>query len=136
GDSYNIGALGAFANEYYNPTQRADGSGWAQEYVLAMQGYFTGLGVPGGDHNAARAFAERNRPARGTEEFKQLIETVRNAYFQRNPPGAKFIDDSRLYHGEFNYNFKNQIDFAEIMVGGNVRQYSLFSNGTIFNEDP
>ena len=24
----------------------------------------------------------------------------------------------------------------EIQLGGNVRQYSLFSNGTIFNEDP
>jgi outer membrane receptor protein involved in Fe transport len=41
-----------------------------------------------------------------------------------------------LYHAEFNYNFVNEIHFAEIQVGGNFRQYSLFSDGTIFNEDP
>src|SRR5690606_13414259 len=52
------------------------------------------------------------------------------------PPGAKFIDNSRLFHGEFNYNFADQIDWIDILVGGNYRQYSLFSDGTIFNEDP
>lgn len=46
------------------------------------------------------------------------------------------MDNSRLYHAEFNYNFINQIKFAEIQVGGNVRRYDLFSSGTIFNEDP
>ena len=30
----------------------------------------------------------------------------------------------------------NQIDWMEIQIGGNLRQYDLFSNGTIFNEDP
>lgn len=133
GDSYNIGALGTVANEYYNPTQRADGTGWAQEYVLAMQGYVPG--VPAGDHTTARAFADRNRPQPGTAAFNDLIDQVRNNYFQKNPPGAKFTDNSRLYHGEFQYRFK-QIEFIDAMIGGNVRQYSLFSNGTIFNEDP
>ena len=35
-----------------------------------------------------------------------------------------------------NYNFKEIEDVIEIMVGGNVRRYDLFSDGTIFNEDP
>lgn len=135
GDSYNVAALGSYANERYNPTQRADGTGWAQEYVLAMQGYFVGLGVPAGSHEAARAFADRDRPAVGSPEFTSLVEGVRNDYFQRNPPGAKFKDNSRLYHAQFNYNFA-QIKFMEIQVGGNIRKYSLFSDGTIFNEDP
>jgi iron complex outermembrane receptor protein len=47
-----------------------------------------------------------------------------------------FMDNSRLYHAEFNYNFVNQIEFAEIQVGGNIRRYDLFSSGTIFNEAP
>jgi outer membrane receptor protein involved in Fe transport len=136
GDSYNMAALGGLMNEAYNPSQREDGSGWAQEYVLAMQGYFTGLGVPGGNHDAARAFADRDRPAVGSADFKELAKQVRNQYFQRDPAGASFIDQSRLYHAEFNYNFVNQIHFAEIQIGGNVRRYSLFSDGTIFNEDP
>ncbi|HEX5171401.1 MAG TPA: TonB-dependent receptor, partial [Cyclobacteriaceae bacterium] len=146
GDSYNMGALGAYLNEYVlqtapdpnNPSAPYWAGIYAQTYVLAMQGYFPG--VPAGDqaaaHAAARAQADQGRPDVNSTEFKNLVKTVRNNYFQRNPPGAKFIDDSRLYHAEFNYNFANQIDWIDILIGGNVRRYSLFSDGTIFNEDP
>ena len=137
GDSYNLSALGAYMNEEYNPSLRADGTGWVPEYVLAMQGYyFISDGVPAGDPNAARAYADRNRPQPGTEEYKQDAETVRSRFFQGSPPGASFKDDSRVYFAEFNYNFANEIEFAEIQVGGNVRRYDLFSSGTIFNEGP
>jgi outer membrane receptor protein involved in Fe transport len=64
------------------------------------------------------------------------MNTVRNQFFQKNPPGASFIDNSKLYHAEFNYKFFEQIKWAEIQIGGNWRQYNLFSNGTIFNEGP
>ena len=40
-----------------------------------------------------------------------------------------------MYHAEFNYNFKNQISWADIQVGGNYRKYSIYSGGTIFDED-
>jgi len=40
-----------------------------------------------------------------------------------------------LWHAEVYYNF-NKIKWAEIIAGGNFRQYSLFSNGTIFDESP
>lgn len=136
GDSYNLSALGAYMNEEYNPSIRPDRTGWVPEYVLAMQGYFAALGVPGGDPAAARAFADRNRPAPGTLEYSALADKVRNQFFQGTPPGASFKDDSKVYMAEFNYNFMNQIDFAEIQVGGNVRRYDLFSDGTIFNEGP
>jgi outer membrane receptor protein involved in Fe transport len=138
GDSYNMAALGGQMNERISPTAAQWAPEYAQTYVLAMQGYVPGVpaGNPDAAHAAARAYADRNRPAVGSTEFKALTESVRNDYFQRTPGGAKFIDNSRLYHGEFNYNFKNQIKFAEIIVGGNVRQYNLFSDGTIFNEDP
>jgi iron complex outermembrane recepter protein len=138
GDSYNVGALGAYMNEEINPTVPEEGDprlGWPTEYVLAMQGAIPG--VPAGNHDAARAFADRDRPAVGTAEFAALAEKVRNQYFQQKPnPGAKFKDNSRLYHAEFNYNFRDLIDIAEIQVGGNLRRYSLFSEGTIFNEAP
>ena len=121
GDSYNMGALGTYLNEGIKPSPQ-----WAQEYTLAMQGYFIDQGVPAGNHEVAMSFADRDRPAVGSPQFNQMLEAVRNNYFQRDPPGAKFIDQSRLYHAEFNYNFADQIQFAEIQVGGNFRQYSLF----------
>ncbi len=141
GDSYNLSALGAYMNEELQPTATV----WARNYVLAMQGYF---GQPAGNHAAARNFADniwpvidpsqeaQPRPDPGSDEYKALVNKVKNQYFQRNPPGAKFIDDSKVYHGEFNYNFVNEIEFMELMVGGNFRRYSLFSDGTIFNEAP
>lgn len=138
GDSYNLSALGAFANESISPTAAQWAPEYANRYVLALQGYIPG--VPAGDqsaaHAAARAYADRTRPADGSQEFQDLMNTVRNRFFQRNPPGASFIDDSRLYHAEFNYNFADKISFAEIQLGGNFRQYNLFSSGTIFNEGP
>lgn len=138
GDSYNMAALGGQVNERISPTADEWAPTYAQTFVLAMQGYIPG--VPAGDpyaaHAAARAQADAGRPAAGSAAFHELVEDVRNDYFQRVPEGAKFIDNSRLYHGEFNYNFADKISFAEIQLGGNVRRYSLFSDGTVFNEAP
>lgn len=138
GDSYNLSALGAYMNEEYSPTVQQWAPEYAQTYVLALQGYWPD--TPGGNpevaHAAARAYADRNRPAVGSSEFVQLTNKVRGQYFQKNPPGGSFKDDSKVYHAEFNYNFINEIKFAEIQVGGNVRRYDLFSSGTIFNEGP
>ena len=142
GKSYNLDALGAYVNEAFNPSQRADGSGWAQDYVLAEQGYLSPYGVPGGNPAAARAYADRNMytvNADGSrtynQHFQDTVNAVRKRFFQKNPPGASFYDNSKLYHTEAYYNF-TQIKWAEVIAGGNFRQYSLFSNGTIFNEDP
>ncbi len=136
-DSWNMSAQGAYANEDYSPTIEKWAPEYAQYYVLAMQGYLPG--VPAGNetaaHMAGRTFADRDRPVEGTPEFDALMDTVRGNFFQGSPPGSSFFDNSRLYHAEFNYNFK-EISFAEIMVGGNVRRYSLYSKGTIFNEAP
>jgi hypothetical protein len=48
--------------------------------------------------------------------------------------GARFIDESQLYHVDANYNFKELIDVAEIQVGGSARQYVMNSQGTIFTD--
>jgi outer membrane receptor protein involved in Fe transport len=130
GDSYNLLALGSFMNEAISPSA----SNWVPDYLNAYSG--NAPGVTAGDHDAARLWADRTRPAVGSDEYKSLVKNVREAYFQANPPGATFKDDSRIWHGEFNYNFKDQIKFAEIMIGGNVRQYDLSTDGTILNEDP
>ncbi|MBX2962696.1 MAG: TonB-dependent receptor [Cyclobacteriaceae bacterium] len=137
GDSWNMSAQGGFMNEYYSPTATQWAPEYAQTYVLAMQGFWPGV-VAGNQelaHQAARAYADRNRPAVGSQEFNALVNQVRGNLFQRQPPGSSFVDNSRLYHGEFNYQFK-QIEVVDFMVGGNVRQYDLFSDGTVFNEDP
>ncbi len=137
GKSYNMDALGAYVNEAFNPTQRANGTGWAQDYVLASQGYIPGFAA--GNPAAARAYADRNMidPSTGAyvPSFQSTINKIRGQFFQKNPAGASFYDNSKLWHSEFYYNF-NKIKWADIIVGGNFRQYSLFSNATIFDEAP
>ena len=138
GDSYNMDALGAFVNERIAPTSTVWVPTYLQTYLLALQGYVPG--VPGGNasaaHNAARSTADASRNSMSDSELQQIIEDTRKGDLQLDPMGgAGFIEGSRLMHGEFNYNFKNQIDWAEIQVGGNVRRYSIFSGGTIFDEE-
>ena len=138
GKSYNLSALGAYANETISPTAAKWAPEYAQTYVLGLQGYVPG--VPAGNiaaaHAAARAYADRDRPQVGTEAYDNLMQQIRAQRFQGSPPGASFTDKSRLNHAEFNYKFFNQIKWAEIQVGGNVRQYDLYSGGTVFNEAP
>ena len=138
GDSYNLSALGGYTNEAFSPTAAQWAPEYAQRYVLATQGYIPGVpaGDPSAAHAAARAHADRNIPVAGTDAYITAVKDIRSKFFQRNPPGASFFDNSKLLHGEFNYKFFNQIKWAEIQVGGNVRQYNLFSDGTIFNEAP
>jgi outer membrane receptor protein involved in Fe transport len=74
-----------------------------------------------------------SRPMPGDSSFTSAINAVRNGLFQRG--GAGFIDASRLYHIEGNYDFSEWTGkYVDILVGGNVRRYSLFTDGTVFNE--
>lgn len=135
GDSYNLTALGIYANEAFQPSTT-----WVPDYIKAMQGYKEDPGYSGeviaGDPASARAYADRVIPRAGEPAFTDTMNAVRGRFFQRTPPGATFFDNSRLKHVEFNYNFMNEITWMDLQVGGNFRQYDLFSDGTIFNEDP
>jgi len=140
GKSYNMDALGAYTNEAMSPTQTQWAPEYAQAYVLSLQGYTPGVpaGNPTAAHAAARAYADRNIfDANGniTIATQSQINTIRSNFFQKNPAGASFYDNSKLWHGEVYYNF-NKIKWAEVIAGGNFRQYSLFSNATIFDEAP
>jgi outer membrane receptor protein involved in Fe transport len=138
GDSYNMDALGIYLNESISPTATEWAPIYIPAYVLALQGYYTALGVPAGNKQAAHAFARQTadatRPAVGSSQFTNLVETIRTTKFNEGA-GAAFVEGSRLYHGEFNYDFKNMIDIVDIQIGGNFRQYDIFSDGTIFDEE-
>ena len=138
GDSYNLTALGAFVNESIAPSAARWVPTYVESYLLANQGYING--VPAGNSEAAHEIARGRADApitaaRETGELDNIIDQVRSDRFQTEN-GARLVARSRLYHGEFNYNFASIIDVLDIQVGGNVRRYDLFSDGTVFNEDP
>ena len=136
-DTYDVGALGAYVNEYFNPSQRPDGSGWFTDYASAYLGAIPG--VSAATHAAARTYADRFMidPATGkyVASFRDVIDRIRPIDYQDNPPGPSFFAKSYIYNTEVFYNF-NKIKWAEIIAGGNYRQFSLFSKGTIFDEAP
>lgn len=132
GDSYDMRFAGINMN-------KANASEWfgtyAGTYLQAITGQISG--VSPGDSGVAHAVARQNSDATitlqpGTPEFKAALKAVTS-----DPnllTGAKFQDQTKLYHADANYNFTDVIDFAEIQLGGSWRQYSLNSSGTIFTD--
>ncbi|MCO5231723.1 MAG: carboxypeptidase-like regulatory domain-containing protein [Chitinophagales bacterium] len=155
GDSYNLTALGSYANEYMLGT----GSGWAAQYLGNFVGtVMVGSRIKGVNperlaqvypnifrvaHIEARNGADALLPDRESPKFQEAIETIRGTLFQHSNPekgilgGSSFIDHSRLFHTEGTYDFTSLLkDKVSILVGANHRLYSLFTDGTVFNEDP
>lgn len=143
GDSYDM----RFAAWNINRKAKSD-TQWFTDYATAFQLSSAVLGLDANQAaNYARTFADENlspglpltptgggqpRLKPGTPEFDDALATV-----IKNPDltqGAKFIDESRLYHADVNYNFKDMVKFAEIQVGGSLRQYEMNSRGTIFTD--
>jgi outer membrane receptor for ferrienterochelin and colicin len=68
----------------------------------------------------------------GSPQFKNAFNTV-----IAEPSvltGSKLVDNSKIYHSDANYNFKDLIKFAEIQIGGSYRQYQLNSHGRIYTD--
>lgn len=140
GDSYDM----RFAAWNVNRAWKSD-TQWFTEYATAFLLSQANFGyLPTEAHAYARNYADygqspgiplpatQSRFMPGTPEFKTALAEV-----TANPDltqGAKFKDNSKLYHVDANYNFKELVKIAEIQVGGSFRQYALNSDGTIFTD--
>ncbi|MFV0249299.1 MAG: TonB-dependent receptor [Tenacibaculum sp.] len=127
GDSYDAVFAGININKKWK-----DHEVWFGQYVGE---YFTSVLSGATDseaHKAARKVAEQGRLEPGTEAFKTAFNEV-----VTNPDlvnGAKFSDNTKLYHVDANLNLRDYIDWAEIQLGGSYRQYELISQGSIFTD--
>ncbi|MCZ2460560.1 MAG: TonB-dependent receptor, partial [Chitinophagales bacterium] len=84
-------------------------------------------------HNIARSVADQGRPTPGSAQFKQIFNQVR---MKPIPQGGLFLDKSDLYMVEGQYNLSSAIKFADLIIGGNWKQYVLNSEGTLFADKP
>lgn len=83
---------------------------------------------------AGRANADTGRFLPGTDEFNSALNTI--TADGDLTTGSKFQDNSKIYHVDANYNLGHLTsNFADIMVGGSWRQYSLNSGGTIYTDN-
>ena len=147
GNSYNMTFTGLKVNEEWKSN-----ANWFTDYARAFQISGATLGLDANQAASyARNFADYNispnlplvpsnlggangtRLLPGTADFdKALLKVNSNS----NPitGGAKFEDQSRIYHSDLNYNFKEIVKVAEVQVGGSLRQYEMNSNGSIFTD--
>jgi len=128
GKSYTAGLASIFLNEAWKPSTT-----WFGQYVGAYVQARSAGQADDAAHLTARGVADQGRPIPGTDAYNTLYERVRNTPI--NQGGGAFQDKSNLYHVEGLYNFKNQIKFADVLIGGNLRQYELGSEGTLFADN-
>ena len=127
GDSYDM----RFAAWNVNRAWKSD-STWFGQYAGAFVQSTLGGATPEQAHAIARSTADTGRFLPGSPEFASALATV-----TADPDlvtGSKFQDQSKLYHVDVNYNFRDIIKVAEIQLGGSFRQYEMNSNGTIFTD--
>ncbi len=136
---------------------------WFTDYATAYSQVSIAGQLPDAAHKFAREFADFNRQPQvngvnllggdlipnidpknpnaprgqrfepGTPEFKKAFKEV-----IADPnilTGSKLVDNSRIYHSDANYNFRQSlIKFAEVQVGGSYRLYNLNSSGRIYTD--
>ena len=129
GDSYDM----RFAAWNVN-RQWKDDRTWFGQYAGAyIQASGLNPNLPQNDlHSFARSVADAGRYVPGSQEFANALSTVRQSADFTN--GALFKDQSRIWHSDWNYNFKDDIKFVDLQVGGSYRSYVLNSEGTIFTD--
>ncbi len=114
-------------------------SQWFADYGgafgAATLGFVPGVGTtPAEAHAYARSTADNGRLIPGTQEFKDAFNKV-----IADPnvlSGSKLVDNSRIYHSDANYNFKDLFELAkiEMQMGGSYRNYQLNSHGRIYTD--
>lgn len=127
GSSYDMLFTGININRKWK-----DDRTWFGQYAAGYIGATLAGSTPDQAHAAARASADTGRLIPGTAAFKNAFNQV-----IADPnvlSGSKLVDNSRIYHSDANYNFKDLISFAEIQVGGSFRQYQLNSGGRIYTD--
>ncbi|QCX40185.1 TonB-dependent receptor [Aureibaculum algae] len=126
GDSYDMKFAGINMN-------KANANQWFGAYAQTFLGAIAQGSTQDAAHAGARQFADANVTLQpGTPEFKAQLDAITSDPDLNT--GARFQDQTKLYHADGNYNFHKAIDFAEIQIGGSYRQYVLNSNGTIFTD--
>ncbi len=129
GDSYDMRFTGINIAKY-------KATEWFGTYAAVYAGSIFGGANDEQAHAAARATADSDpnlTPVPGSPKFQELFNEI-TADPDLNT-GSKFIDKTKMYVGEGNYNFARLLDDKmDVQIGGSYRQYSLNSGGTIFTD--
>lgn len=131
GNTLIAGPTAQLINEAWKPSYDANtGDGWYPQYTGALiQSLAGGMDYTSASY-AARQNADIGRPEAGSEQFNNLKQTISKTPITEG--GTLFLDRSKLYNSEFQYNFSHLIKFVDLIAGANWRLYDLNSKGTLF----
>lgn len=122
--TYGVNYLEYLNNEGYQPGDVA---------ALRQSDPSAALLVDQAAHQYARGLNDNQffplDPIEQAAEFQRIKEQELDGTI---PFGPKFSDATKMYQTDFQYDFKNQIDFMEFQMGGSYRIFDLRSDGTIF----
>jgi iron complex outermembrane receptor protein len=124
----------------------ASNSAWGTTYGNALKAYNGGVLTSANlaaAEQAARAAADKGRVEPGTPEFDALRKTIiginnwdiYNAKLLPNAPltgGAALVQKSHMYNAEAQWDLTSQVKVVDLLVGGDVRVYSITPDGNNF----
>ncbi|MCW3466951.1 TonB-dependent receptor [Chitinophaga nivalis] len=121
-------------NEAWKPSyHEATGDGWYPQYTAALLTAMAG----GKSYEEAcvwaRSAADAGRPEAGSPQFLQLKDSI--AGIPTSKGGTLFLDKSKLYNVEGQYNFSSLLKYVTLIAGLNYRLYRLDSKGTLFPDE-
>lgn len=125
------GPTAQLINEGWKPSYDGNtGGGWYPEYTMGLLTALAGGASLNDAHLAGRALADQGRPELGSPQFNQLKDKISNTPISEG--GTLFLDRSKLYNAEAQYNFTDIVKFMSVIGGVNWRLYHLDSKNTLF----
>jgi len=125
------GPTAQLMNEAWKPSYDPNtGDGWYPQYTGALLGALAAGASQQSAFWQARQFADAGMPAIGSAQFNHLKDSISSTPITSG--GTEFLDRSKLYNAEFQYNFSQMIPFMSVIAGANYRLYHLNSKGTLF----
>lgn len=137
GNSYNLKPL----SDNLQLTHLSN-SAWGSRFKSSLQQNLNqGIDLATAMRNA-RTIADAGRVEPGTAAFDELKKTIIginnwdhiNAGIAGAPAtgGAWLNQKSRMYHADMQYDFRNKIKFADLLVGADIRIYEVIPDGNNF----
>ncbi len=125
------GPTAQLINEAWKPSYDANtGDGWYPQFTGALIGALAGGASQQAAFQQARQFADVGMPSLGSNQFNHLKDSISSTPITSG--GTEFLDRSKMYNAEFQYNFSKLIPFINVIAGANYRLYHLNSKGTLF----
>ncbi|MET3499346.1 outer membrane receptor protein involved in Fe transport [Mucilaginibacter rubeus] len=125
--------------------KHASNSSWATLYGNALKAYNGGVLTSANlaaAEQAARAAADKGRVEPGTPEFDALRKTIiginnwdiKSSLIPNAPEtgGAALWQKSHMYNGEAQWDLSRKVKFVDLLVGADVRVYSITPDGNNF----